>query len=106
MTRISLRSPADPGEIVHVLISCEHTDTDTHLYSGLRQVDLQSHFLAHEDVGVTRFGEQRLQDVELRARERGPLPPLLPGIGFKNVKEQKNYNAFEKVTQSHLNSWI
>lgn len=53
------------------------------LHSGLRQVDLQRHFLPHEDVRVARLGEQRLQDVELRPREGGALPALLPRVGCR-----------------------
>lgn len=52
-----------------------------HLDSGLRQVDLERHLLAHEDVWVAGLGEQRLEDVQLRAREGGALPPLLPRGG-------------------------
>lgn len=55
----------------HVLIPC--------LNSGLGQVDFQRHLLPHEDVRVAGFSEQRLQHVELRAGEGGPLPALLPG---------------------------
>lgn len=50
-----------------------------HLDSGLRQVDLQSHLLPHEDVRVPGFGEQSLQDVELGARKSGAFTSLLPG---------------------------
>lgn len=50
-----------------------------YLDSGLRKVDFQRHLLPHEDVRVAGFGEQSLQDVQLRAGEGGPLPPLLPG---------------------------
>ena len=50
-----------------------------HLHAGLGQVDLERHLLAHEDVLVARFGEQRLEHVELRACESGPLAPLLTG---------------------------
>lgn len=53
----------------------------SHLHSGLRQVDLQRHLLPHEDVRVARLGEQRLQDVELRPREGGAFPALLPRVG-------------------------
>lgn len=42
------------------------------------QVDLEGDFFAHEDVRVACFGEQRLEDVELAARERRPFAALLP----------------------------
>lgn len=50
-----------------------------YLHPGLRQVDFQRDLLPHEDVRVAGLSEQSLQDVELRAGEGGPLPPLLPG---------------------------
>lgn len=37
--------------------------------SRLGQVDLHGHFFAHEDVGIARAVEERLELVELRAGE-------------------------------------
>ena len=49
-----------------------------YLDARLWQVDLERHLLAHEDVRVARLGEQRLEHVQLAARERRPLAALLP----------------------------
>lgn len=48
-----------------------------HLNSRFRQVDFERDLFSHKDVRVACLGEQRLQDVELRAGESGPLPALL-----------------------------
>lgn len=60
-----------------------------YLNSGLRQVDFQCHLLPHEDVRVSGFCKQSFEDVELRAGEGGPLPPLLPGSRCGEEKEKK-----------------
>lgn len=49
----------------------------THLHAGLREIDFQRHFFAHEYIRVARFGKQRLQNVELCARKSSPLSSLL-----------------------------
>jgi len=62
-----------------------HTYTHTqyikgfvYLYPGFREVDFQCDFLTHENIWVSSFTKERLQDVQLRAGERSPLSPLLP----------------------------
>lgn len=45
------------------------------------RIDLERHLLAHENVRVPSLGEERFQHVQLRAREGGALPPLLPRGG-------------------------
>lgn len=52
-----------------------------YLYSGFWQVDLQRHFLPHEDVRVSSFLEEGLQNVELGPGKGGPLPALFPWVG-------------------------
>lgn len=52
--------------------------SSTHLHAGLGEIDFQRHFFAHEYIRVARFGKQRLQNVELRARKSSPLSSLLP----------------------------
>lgn len=52
-----------------------------YLHTWLRQVDLESHLLPHEDVWVAGLGEERLQDVQLCSGEGGALPALLPRSG-------------------------
>jgi len=78
-----------------------------YLHPGLRQVDLQRHLLPHEDVRVSRLGEQRLQDVQLRARERGPLPPLLPRVPCRTQRAARYITTVRpygphKATDYHL----
>lgn len=55
-----------------------------HLYSGLGKIDFQRHFFPHKDVRIPRFGEQRLQHVELCARKSSPFSPLFPWCSCKN----------------------
>jgi hypothetical protein len=50
-----------------------------YLDPGLRKVDLDGHLLPREDVRVAGLQEQCLQDIQLRAGERRPLPALLAG---------------------------
>lgn len=52
-----------------------------YLYSRFWQVDLQRHFLPHEDVRVSSFLEEGLQNVELGPGKGGPLPALFPWVG-------------------------
>ena len=54
------------------------SENRTYLDTRFGQVDLEGDFFAHEDVRVACFGEQRLEDVELAARERRPFAALLP----------------------------
>lgn len=66
-------SRATPNEIYFAFLALP-----THLHAGLGEVDFQRHFFAHEYIRVARFGKQRLQNVELRARKSSPLSSLLP----------------------------
>lgn len=63
----------DLGFFSPLLICKHHTD----LYSGLRQVDFQGHFLAHEDIRIARFSEQGLEHIELSPSECRSFPTLL-----------------------------
>ena len=47
-----------------------------YLHSRLWQVNLKSHLLPHEDIGVPRLLEERLQHIQLLSGEGGPLSPL------------------------------
>ena len=47
-----------------------------YLNSGFGQVDLQSDFFSHENVGVSRFGKQRFQYVQLSTCKCSPFSPL------------------------------
>ena len=47
-----------------------------YLNSRLWKVDLESDLLPHEDIGISRLLEERLQDVQLLPGERCPLSPL------------------------------
>lgn len=61
-----------------------------YLDTWLWQVDLEGHFLPHEDVRVPGFGEERLQDVQLRPREGRALSALLPGSGCKKTRRDRS----------------
>lgn len=50
---------------------------EPHLNTRLRQRDLHRHLLAHKDVGIARFAEQTLEDVQLASREGCALTALL-----------------------------
>ena len=52
-----------------------------YLNSRLWQIDLESDFLSHEDIGISRLLEERLQHIELLAGECCPLSSLfLPAV--------------------------
>ena len=52
-----------------------------YLNSRLWQIDLESDFLSHEDIGISRLLEERLQHIELLPGEGCPLSPLfLPAV--------------------------
>ena len=53
---------------------------NSHLDPGFWQVDLEGDLFAHEDVGVASLGEERFENVQLRAGERRPFPSLLPWV--------------------------
>lgn len=71
----------------------------SHLHPGLGQVDLQRHLLPHEDVRVARLGKQRLQDVELRPGEGGPLPALLPRVSWRTKKKKKKWKLLIRLSK-------
>jgi hypothetical protein len=52
----------------------------TNLDSRLGQIDFECNLLAHEDVGISRLAEQRLEDVELGSGEGCSFSSLLPWI--------------------------
>ena len=64
-----------------------------HLNPGLRQVDLDGHLLAHEDVRVARLAEQVLQHVQLLAGEGGPLPALLAAVAVAAGWKRRNVRS-------------
>ena len=51
--------------------------TNSHLNSGLRQIDDGGYLLSLEDVGIPDLFEHRLQDFDLMLRKGSPLSPLL-----------------------------
>jgi len=53
-------------------------ESGLYLHARLREVDLQRHLLAHEDVRVASLLKQRLKNVELRTGKRGSFSSLLP----------------------------
>lgn len=59
-----------------VAVSCKCLWSRAYLNARLGQVDLDGHLLPHEDVRVAGLGEERLEHVELRPREGGPLAAL------------------------------
>ena len=76
-----------------------------YLDAGLGQADLEGDLLAHEDVRVARFGEQRLEHVELVARERRPLATLLPAgsaVAVDVRRKQSGPVDGHRHAQSHL----
>lgn len=63
-----------------------------YLDSGLGQVDFEGHLFPHEDVRVSGFGKQSLQDVQLCARKGGALPTLFTrGVCGENQHEHYYY---------------
>lgn len=80
-----------------------------YLYTWLWQVDLEGHFLPHEDIWVAGFGEKRLQDVQLCPGEGCALSALLPGSGYKDAEGEllhtqhdTNDNIKENDDHSHI----
>lgn len=69
-----------------------------YLNSRLWQVDLEGHFLPHENVWVTGFGEERLQDVQLRPCEGCALSALFPGSGCKAADTEGSLHAKRLTT--------
>lgn len=55
----------------------QHVHAPTHLHASLSEVDLERQFLACVNIGVVGLGEDALQLLELRTRERGADTPLL-----------------------------
>ena len=51
--------------------------SNSHLNSGLRQIDDGGYLLSLEDVGIPDLFEHRLQDFDLMLRKGSPLSPLL-----------------------------
>lgn len=68
-----------------------------YLDSGLRQVDLECHFLPHEDVWVACFGKKSLQDVQLRTRESRALPTLFAWGAYKKYYYYYYYYCHVKI---------
>jgi hypothetical protein len=60
-----------------------------YLYSGFGETNLEGDFFPHENIGVARFAEKRLEHVQLRSGKGGPLSPLLPRIAYGGGTERK-----------------
>ena len=59
-----------------------------YLNSRLWQIDLESDLLSHEDIGISRLLEQRLQHIELLPSEGCPLSPLLLSAVWQEMKNK------------------
>lgn len=51
-----------------------------YLYTWFGETNLERDFFSHEDVRVSRLGKQRLEDVQLRSCEGGPLSTLFSRV--------------------------
>lgn len=77
---------------------------DSHLNSRFRQINLQSSFLAHKNIRVSCFTEQRFEDVELRSWKSRSLPSLFPSMAYKRIS--KGEIEFKFIGISHKQAHI